>query len=157
MLGLAGREARLEGDGPYQDQSSMIQAVCAAATPTDLLNWGAPRENSGAMSMFGASAAKMAQIFSPITWAAASAPPFLLIHGTTDTTVPYSQAESMAKALRTAGAKNVTLLAVDAANHSAFVIASQMTRSAMMAFFDSTIGNAGKPPGRARPESTLKP
>ncbi|SVC49737.1 uncharacterized protein METZ01_LOCUS302591, partial [marine metagenome] len=37
MLGLVKPKAKLEGDGPYQDQSSLVQAVCASATPTNFL------------------------------------------------------------------------------------------------------------------------
>lgn len=36
MLGLCKAEAGLEGDGPHQDQSSLVQAVCASATPSKL-------------------------------------------------------------------------------------------------------------------------
>ncbi|NOX57077.1 MAG: alpha/beta hydrolase, partial [Planctomycetes bacterium] len=39
MLGLVPPEAGLEGDGPYQDQSSRLQAVCASAIPTDFSDW----------------------------------------------------------------------------------------------------------------------
>jgi acetyl esterase/lipase len=148
MLGLADKQAGLEGDGPYQDQSSMLQAVCAGATPTDFLNWGAQRDVSATARMLGgteATAAARARLLSPVTYAHAGAPPFLLIHGNADKTVPISQSESLAKALRAAGAKRVTLLIVDGAEHGAFTSASPMTRGAMMSFFDSTIGpDAGR-------------
>ena len=35
MLGLAGPNAKLEGDGPYRKYSSGIQAVVPAATPAE--------------------------------------------------------------------------------------------------------------------------
>ena len=40
MLGLVRPDALLEGDGPYQDQSSMLNAVCCSATFTDFLMLG---------------------------------------------------------------------------------------------------------------------
>lgn len=36
MLGLTGPDAGLEGDGPYRDQSSSLQAVCCSAAPTNI-------------------------------------------------------------------------------------------------------------------------
>jgi acetyl esterase/lipase len=140
MLGLAGREAGLEGDGPYQEQSSMLQAVCAAATPADFANWGTPRDTgrfSRLLGGAGATAAERARLLSPVTYANPAAPPFLLIHGNADSTVPIAQPESLAKALRKAGARNVTFMIVDGADHGAFTAASPMTRAAMMAFFDN--------------------
>ena len=143
MLGLADKQAGLEGDGPYQDQSSMLQAVCTGAAPTDFLNWGAQRDAAATARMLGgteATAAARARLLSPVTYAHAGAPPFLLIHGNADKTVPIGQSESLIKALRAAGAKGSNLLIVDGADHGAFTSASPMTRGAMMSFFDSTIG-----------------
>ena len=37
LLGMIGKEARLEGDGPYQDQSSLVQAVVSHSGPIDLV------------------------------------------------------------------------------------------------------------------------
>ncbi len=39
LLGLVGPDAGFEGDGPYQEHSSLVQAVCPSATPTDFANW----------------------------------------------------------------------------------------------------------------------
>ena len=36
LLGMAGKDARLEGDGTYQDQSSLVQAVVSDSGPIDL-------------------------------------------------------------------------------------------------------------------------
>ncbi|MCX4524241.1 alpha/beta hydrolase [Streptomyces sp. NBC_01551] len=54
---------------------------------------------------------------SPVTYAAgATPPPFLLVHGTRDGLVPFSQSEVLAEALTGAGGK-VTLRPVDGADH----------------------------------------
>src|SRR4029077_1812425 len=37
LLGMVGKEAGLEGDGPYPDQSSAVQAVVSDSGPIDLL------------------------------------------------------------------------------------------------------------------------
>ena len=38
LLGMVGPEAHLEGDGPYRDQSSLVQAVVSDSGPIDLLD-----------------------------------------------------------------------------------------------------------------------
>src|SRR5947209_8009596 len=37
LLGMVGKEAGLEGDGPYQKESSLVQAVVSDSGPIDLL------------------------------------------------------------------------------------------------------------------------
>ncbi|MFF0345586.1 prolyl oligopeptidase family serine peptidase [Kribbella sp. NPDC004875] len=46
---------------------------------------------------------------SPITHVSAAAPPFLIIHGTSDETVPYEQAELLWSALLTSGTETQLL------------------------------------------------
>ncbi|MFJ8160313.1 alpha/beta hydrolase fold domain-containing protein [Streptomyces sp. NPDC096136] len=59
----------------------------------------------------------LARAASPITYAdAGTPPPFLLIHGTADRLLPYSQSETFAAALRDAGGE-VTLVPVEDADH----------------------------------------
>jgi dipeptidyl aminopeptidase/acylaminoacyl peptidase len=53
---------------------------------------------------------------SPITHVAAGAPPFLLIHGDADDTVPIAQSEAMAAALERAGVP-VKLIRVPGGRH----------------------------------------
>ncbi|MGP3983575.1 alpha/beta hydrolase fold domain-containing protein [Streptomyces sp. KR80] len=60
---------------------------------------------------------ELARAASPVTYAGAAAPPsFLLVHGTADELVPYSQSEVLAEALERAGG-DVTLQPVDGADH----------------------------------------
>lgn len=59
----------------------------------------------------------LARAASPVTYAADSTPPpFLLIHGTRDGLVPFSQSEALAEALVSAGGE-VVLRPVDGADH----------------------------------------
>jgi acetyl esterase/lipase len=53
---------------------------------------------------------------SPVTHVTPDAPPFLLVHGTTDWLVPYAQSEQLAAALVAAGVP-VRLVPVDGAEH----------------------------------------
>jgi acetyl esterase/lipase len=53
---------------------------------------------------------------SPITYVAPGAPPFLLIHGTADTVVPYAHSEVLAQALTVAGVP-ARLVPIEGADH----------------------------------------
>lgn len=140
LLGLAKQSDGLEGNGPYQEQSSLVQAVCASATPTDFLNWREPGvvpERLGRTFLAGPSDTlrDRARQASPITYARGDAPPFLLIHGTADQTVPISQSDRFAKALRTAGAEQVRYMIFDNESHGVFQRQQLLTYPAMKAFF----------------------
>ncbi|MFD5624463.1 alpha/beta hydrolase fold domain-containing protein [Streptomyces yangpuensis] len=72
-------------------------------------------------ALLGASVAErpdLARAASPVTYAGGSnpPPPFLLVHGTRDGLVPYSQSEVLAAALKGAGGE-VTLQPVEGADH----------------------------------------
>ncbi len=71
-------------------------------------------------ALLGASVAErpdLARAASPVTYAGGPTPPppFLLVHGTRDGLVPYSQSEILAAALE--GGGEVTLHPVDGADH----------------------------------------
>ena len=53
----------------------------------------------------------------PISYVTKDAPPFLLLHGTNDHTVPYTQGEAMYEALTEAGA-DADLIAIEGADHA---------------------------------------
>ena len=140
LLGLVKQSDGLEGSGPHQEQSSMVQAVCASATPTDFLNWrepGAVPERLGRTFLAGPgdTLRDRARQASPITYARGDAPPFLLIHGTADRTVPIGQSDRFAKALRAAGAEHVRYMIFDDETHGVFQRQRLLTYPAMKAFF----------------------
>lgn len=152
MLGLVGPAAKLEGDGPYQDQSSLVQAVCCSATPTDFSNWGARGGSTRAKSSRGPSLLsgpaetldERRKKASPISYVSPNAPPFLIIHGTADTTVPFSQGENFATALKAAGAQDVTFLKYEGAGHGVFGQQRNETYPAMEKFFARTLRSDDK-------------
>ena len=140
LLGLVKQSDGLEGNGPHQEQSSMVQAVCASATPTDFLNWREPGvvpERLGRTFLAGPSDTlrDRARQASPITYARGDAPPFLLIHGTADETVPIGQSDRFANALRAAGAEQVRYMIFDDESHGVFQRQRLLTYPAMKAFF----------------------
>ena len=146
LLGLVKKSAGLEGTGPHLDQSSLVQAVCPSATPTDFLNWGAPGvlPERLADTFFAGPPETLndrARQASPITYVADDAPPFFLIHGTADRTVPKMQSDTFAKALRDAGAKQVRYMIFDDEGHGVFQRQQLLTYPAMKAFFDEALGD----------------
>lgn len=143
VMGLATREAKLEGDGPFADQSSMVQAVCCAAPPTDFINWKRdkkPDPTKKALSrMFGKlDLDKARRQASPVTYASKSAPPFLIIHGTKDTTVPVSQGDALYESLKKADAEDLTYMKLKGFGHGVFN-QSKKTKPAMEKFFDRVL------------------
>lgn len=130
MLGLAGPDAKLEGDGPYQDQSSLLQAVCCSATPTDMSLFGRMADR-----LKDAEGNEISARISPITYVHADAPPFLVIHGTGDRTVPIKHGDTFVEALKKAKAKSVEYIRIDDAGHGVFGQHSQQTHPAMEKFF----------------------
>ena len=143
MLGLTGPDAGLDGDGPYQDHSSALQAICAAATPTDFLFFPEGRARHKAFDgLLGGDSKTLqerAKRASPIHHVRASAPPFLLFHGTADKTVDVRHSDSFVAALRKAGAKDVTFMRFDGAGHGVFTQQANKTKPAMEAFFKRTL------------------
>lgn len=146
MLGLAKKEAGLEGDGPHQDQSSLVQAVCASATPTDFRLFAGGPKRTQAGGMFASAGEKMealAKACSPITYVSSDAPPFLLIQGTADSTVDVRHGDTFVEALKQAGARDVTYLRIEGAGHGVFGQHKEQTGPAMEEFFARTIGKRG--------------
>lgn len=126
LLGLVGKDEGLEGDGPHQDQSSLVQAVASDSGPIDLLYQhrhdrlrvvverflGGPPEGERASAYRKAS---------PIHRIRPDAPPLLLIYGVGDGQVPVETADRFVLALGQAGLKDVSyyrLAEVDHCPHS---------------------------------------
>ncbi|GAH79566.1 unnamed protein product, partial [marine sediment metagenome] len=110
LLGTANKSARLEGDGPHQDQPSNVKAVVAIAAVATFDDWlQDPQKNiHGAIERFLGVAAladrpDLVQQASPLTYVSKDDPPFLLIHGTDDKLIPVDQARRMGAALEEVG------------------------------------------------------
>ena len=167
MLGLCPPSAGLEGDGPWQEHSSMVQAVVASATPTSFLipmndriskqrtenpknqqRRDAPGAagRSSARSRLAGMSQELRKKISPITYVNVDAPPFLLIHGDADRTVGVYQSDSLVKALREAGAKDVTYMRyTDGSGHGVFGAKIAETGPAREAFFARTLKKKESP------------
>ena len=123
MLALVPKEADMEGDGPHQDQSSLINAAVVYSGPAVL---GMAIEKSGSHPAYRKFVAgpeetimERAKKASPITYVTKDAPPFLIIHGTKDGTVPVAQADVFVEKLKEAEA-DVTYLRIERGSHNLF-------------------------------------
>jgi len=127
MLGVSHTEKRLEGDGPWQEFSSAVQAVVASATPTrPRVRLGKPED---------------VKLIQPMSYVSGSAPPMLLVHEESDRTVSVEDSDVFTKALEAAGAPDITYMRyTDGSGHSVFGRNLKETGPAMEAFFARAIG-----------------
>jgi dipeptidyl aminopeptidase/acylaminoacyl peptidase len=123
MLGTLDGAGDPEDEDPVNRQSAKVQCVVARAAPVDLV---ARAHRASVVSFMGMrlpqnteKSSKEMQLFreaSPVNHVSNDDPPFLLIHGDKDSTVPYEQSEMMEKVLRSAGVE-VTLLRIPGGLH----------------------------------------
>jgi dipeptidyl aminopeptidase/acylaminoacyl peptidase len=92
-----------------------VKAVIALAAPLDLTK-NFPNADIETMKRIGFGEHNIVQA-SPITYVTADDPPFLLIHGNRDTTVPYEQSQLMYDRLQQAGVP-VQLVTIKNGDHS---------------------------------------
>jgi acetyl esterase/lipase len=157
ILGLCPKSAGMEGDGPYQEYSSMVQAVVSSATPASFM---IPMSNRARLaqeqqqnqqqlstaqqetrSRFDMPE-EMRKMISPITYVNADAPPFILVHDVSDATVGVYQSDEFVKALKEAGAKDVTYKRYDnGSGHGVFFKNIEETGPMREEFFDRVLMN----------------
>lgn len=111
-------------EGQYLEYSSEIQAACVWYPVTDLTGFSYPSSEESAASIESQvlgynvmSAREKALEASPVSYVTNSAPPFLIIHGTNDHTVPFAQGELLYDRLVAAGC-DADLIAIEGAEHA---------------------------------------
>ena len=142
MLGLSFAQDELEGDGPHRECSSAVQAVCCSATPTNFRLWGEEvRSGDGrAAALFGEEdTEKVMELASPVSYVTGSSPPFLMVHGTADTTVPVQQSDDLHSRFQEKKCRDVMYLRIDGAGHGVFRKHASQTVPAMHEFFDRVL------------------
>ena len=126
LLGTSGGVAELEGNDNDLKESSRVQAVVDWFGPTDFLHIGDAESDlqhnapdspeskliGGALLENKDAAAKA----SPITYVSKDTPPFLIMHGDRDRTVPFNQSELLYAALKKAGV-DATFVPMKGAGH----------------------------------------
>ena len=138
------RDKKLD-TGEYLEYSSQVQAACPWYPPTDASHFPYDDVEKAAMSseslLMGFNVMTHPQEAyenSPVSKVTPDAPPFLLIHGTKDSTVPFSQSEELYDALEAAGC-DVTLLALDGAEHADLMFFQDEVWQQIIAFFKRTL------------------
>jgi acetyl esterase/lipase len=122
MLAMVDKSAGLEGDGPYQEQSSMVQAAVSDSGPIDLLHQHQHMQIPVAIESFLAGPPDAGRIAeykraSPSNYVSPRCPPLLLIYGEVDTQVGVETADQFVEALGRAGAKDVTYCRLGQVDH----------------------------------------
>ena len=147
MLGLSSTQDELEGDGPYREYSSAVRAVCCSATPTNFRLWGEEVRSGGgrAAALFGErDTEQVMELASPVTYVTSASPPFLMVHGTADTTVPVQQSDDLHALFHEKNSQDVRYLRIDGAGHGVFRQHASETVPAMREFFDRVLRGDGK-------------
>jgi acetyl esterase/lipase len=137
LAALTGDNADLEGDSGTPHHSSRVQAAVAISANSDFLSLDLdtrrpPPPNpvrfcrdihcaeDAITQLFGGALAErqdLMRLASPIYHVQSTAPPFLIIHGTSDDTVPFEQGERLHAALRRAGVR-ATFIPIQGGYHN---------------------------------------
>ena len=149
LLGTSGDVAALEGDGDNLNYSSRIQAVVDLSGPSDILDLyqafgreGGHRGDRGRHltdQFLGDSPERdsaTAIAASPITYVSRDDPPFLLIHGEHDPSIPVEQSELLVQKLKAVNV-NATLIVT---NRGHSVQAARFGRE-IVSFFNRNLKN----------------
>lgn len=123
LLGVTGDFPALEGDCGSPGYSSRLQAIVTRSAPYNFLNTGGQLINdapSPVTQLFGGMVSEreeLMRIASPISHVRPDIPPFQIVHGTLDETVPFDQAEQFTQALKAVG-NEVDFLPISGAYHN---------------------------------------
>jgi acetyl esterase/lipase len=138
MLGTMDSSDGLEGDGPWQDQPSKVQAVVAYFGPTNFLSEYPSITIPIVEGFLGGKLEEKkdaARLASPVTYVNAGDAPTLIFQGTKDILVPYEQAFEMATALTKVGVPGRVELLLGA-GHGWRGEEFEETQRKALAFFD---------------------
>lgn len=139
LLGTSGDVKELEGNDGSPGQSSRVQAVVDWYGPADFLKFQLSENSESAISkLLGGTIQDnpdKAKQASPVTYVSKDDPPFLIMHGDKDPTVPFNQSERLADALKKAGVP-VTFQPIPGAKHGGPEFRSPENLKTIEEFFD---------------------
>jgi len=146
LLGTSGDVKELEGAvGDNLAASSRVQCVVDYFGPTDFMQFKdkptwvkVNQPNSPLARLVGGLLDEKKDLVAkanPITFISTDDPPFLVVHGDKDNTVPINQSELLVAALKDAGVE-VTFEVVKGAGHGFNATQSETLKSIVTAFFD---------------------
>ena len=163
LLGTSGEVKDFEV-GANLDQSSRVQAVCDYFGPTDFVVFATTFENHAAGSspeskLIGGAVLDnkdKAARANPIRYVSADDPPFLIVHGDLDATVPINQSQLLFDALKKAGV-SAHFHTIHGAGHGGPGFSGRDIDEMVNAFFEERLkGGAAKSEALAT-ESTADP
>jgi acetyl esterase/lipase len=146
LLGASGNAKDLEGNGGWAEFSSRVHAVCSMCPAIDFLSPDWPERhnmpNGPAFRLLRGDPRKdkmeLAKKASPLTYITKECPPFFIVHGDNDRTVPYSQGKLLYDALKKAGVE-ATLHTIKGGDHGAV---HQQDKLVVSEFFDKQFKKA---------------
>lgn len=131
--------------GDYLDQSSSVQAACPWYPPANFNSFPLPPEEYGMAApenlLIGCDPKKnpkAAKEANPVDYVTKKAPPFLIIHGNNDHTVPHAQGVELHDELESKGC-DVTLLTIKDADHADIRFFQDQIWNEISGFFTSVL------------------
>lgn len=132
MVGVTQPRDGLDPAGPYGEHSCAVKCVVDLYGPSDVNQW----KDVPALLQKRSDAPELYKQFSVTTYLDPKDPPFLILHGTADTTVPVSQSELLAAELKLKGIEH-HLEIIEGAPHTFHLQPKQKDlRPLVIAFFD---------------------
>jgi len=132
MVGVTGPSDGLDPPGPHGNESCAVNCVVDLYGPADLSD----RNDIAVLRKTRSEAPELYKAFSVVSHLDKNDPPFLIMHGTADATVPVSQSELLAAALTKVGVEN-QLEIIEGAPHTFHLQPKQKDlRPIVLAFFD---------------------
>jgi len=127
LLGTTASVKTMEGDGGNPSFSSRVEAVVAFNPLTDFVSALEKTQNPTAVTkalvaFLGGPLEKVPEIYieaSPVAHVSTTSAPFLFLHGTADTTLPFPQSVEMRDALQAVGVR-AELYSAEGGNHGFF-------------------------------------
>lgn len=170
LVGTSGGKKAFPPIGGHEDQSDRVQAVCDIFGPADfttVMQQAADDKNVKNIFAFntpsdpysGLIGAKLtdkakADAVSPVHYVSKDAPPFLILHGTHDTLVPYAQSVQLEASLKAQGVP-VWLQTLPGAGHGGPLFSKPAVLQLTQNFFDKHLKGADVPI-EIVPEAALK-
>jgi acetyl esterase/lipase len=132
MVGVTQAKDGLDPPGPYAEHPCAVNCVVDLYGPADFSD----SKDIAALRKTRAEAPELYRAFSVLTYLDKNDPPFLILHGTADKTVPVTQSEILAAALKKHGVEE-QLEIVEGAPHTFHLQPKEKDlRPIVLAFFD---------------------
>lgn len=132
--------------GDYTEYSSKVQAACPWYPPTDISAFPYDSPLTAAVAPESLMLGKNVMLHKeeamkacPVSYVTKEAPPFMILHGTDDRTVPFGQGEILHDKLEEAGC-DVKLIAIEGADHADMQFFQRETWKRIAEFFHEKLG-----------------